>query len=77
VLGFEFTSPFPDGNGGYFLNGTIELQILEATGVYQKFEGGHNHMVDHLHQLGNGQDNEFCFCNISTYQFPYPLPPPT
>jgi len=28
-------------------------------------------MVDKLHQLtGGGGFNEFCFCNISTYQFP-------
>ena len=55
----------------------MQTKILEATGVYQPFEGGHNHMVDHLHQLADGRDDEVCFCNISTYQFPYPLPPPT
>jgi hypothetical protein len=44
--------------------------ILEATGIYRDFQGGHNHMVDRLHQLANGSFNEFCFCNISQYQFP-------
>jgi hypothetical protein len=68
--GFDGFVPFRDGKGGYFLEGTFELTIVEATGVYQAFQGGHNHMVDRLHQLPNGQFNEFCFCNISQYQFP-------
>ena len=57
--------------------------IIEATGVYERFLGGHDYMVDHLHALADGQLDEFCFCNISTYQFPHPLaevgtlPPPT
>jgi hypothetical protein len=68
--GFNDFVPFPDGTGGSFLEGTFELMILEATGVYRAFQGGHNHMVDRLHQLTNGSFNEFCFCNISQYQFP-------
>lgn len=68
--GFNGFVPFPDGSGGFFLEGTFELTILEATGVYAPFQGGHNHMVDKLHQLASGQFDEFCFCNISTYQFP-------
>ena len=69
--GFNAFVPFPDGNGGNFLEGTFELTILEATGIYQAFKGGHNHMVDKLHQLPNNAGfDEFCFCNISTYQFP-------
>src|SRR4029077_9164955 len=40
-----------DGRGGKFLEGTFELTILEATGVYRSFVGGHNHMVDKLHFL--------------------------
>ena len=68
--GFNGFVPFPDGHKGVFLEGTFELMIIEATGVYGAFEGGHNHMVDKLHQLANGQFDEFCFCNISTYQFP-------
>jgi hypothetical protein len=68
--GFNALVPFSDGAGGYFLEGTLELAIQEATGVYRDFQGGHNHMVDKLHQLADGGFNEFCFCNISTYQFP-------
>ena len=69
-LGFNGFVPFPDGEGGSFLEGTFELKILEATGIYRDFQGGHNHMVDRLHSLANGDDDEFCFCNISQYQFP-------
>jgi hypothetical protein len=68
--GFNGFVPFPDGKGGNFLEGTFELMILEATGIYRHFQGGHNHMVDRLHQLANGSFNEFCFCNISQYDFP-------
>jgi hypothetical protein len=57
--GFNGFVPFPDGQGGFFLEGTFELTILEATGSYHAFTGGHNHMVDRLHQLANGQFNEF------------------
>lgn len=70
TVGFNTFVPIPDGAGGNYLEGTFELMILEATGVYAAFRGGHNHMVDRLHQLANGQFNEFCFCNISQYQFP-------
>jgi hypothetical protein len=72
-LGFNnFSSlPFPDGQGGSYLEGTFELVILEATGIYRAFQGGHNHMVDRLHQSADGTSfDEFCFCNISEYQFP-------
>jgi hypothetical protein len=68
--GFNGFVPFPDGKGGNFLEGTFELMILEATGTYRAFQGGHNHMVDRLHQLANGSFDEFCFCNISQYEFP-------
>ncbi len=71
-IGFNTFVPFPDGKGGLFLEGTFELSILDATGIYKRFKGGHNHMVDRLHQLdatGTKLD-EFCFCNISSYQFP-------
>lgn len=58
-----------DGAGGRFLIGTFELTILEATGIYRPFVGGHNHMVDRLHFLapgdGSGGFEEFCFCFIS------------
>jgi hypothetical protein len=58
-----------DGVGGQFLEGTFELTILEATGVYRPFVGGKNHMVDKLHFLapgdGSGGVEEYCFCFIS------------
>jgi hypothetical protein len=60
----------PDGVGGQFLEGTFELTILEATGIYRPFVGGHNHMVDRLHFLapgdGSGGFEEYCFCFISS-----------
>jgi hypothetical protein len=77
--GGSFPLIIPDGSGGQFDEGTFELTILEATGVYSAFKGGHNHMVDRLHQLVAGPVfagfpasgyNEFCFCIISQYQFP-------
>jgi hypothetical protein len=59
----------PDGQGGKYLNGTAELRILEATGIYRPFVGGHNHMVDKLQLLapgdGSGGAVEYCFCFIS------------
>ena len=59
----------PDGVGGQYLEGTFELTLLEATGVYRSFVGGHNHMVDRLHFLapgdGSGGLDEYCFCFIS------------
>jgi hypothetical protein len=71
-IGFNTFVPFPDGKGGFFLEGTFELTILEATGIYRAFQGGHNHMVDRLHQLdaAGTKFDEFCFCNISQYEFP-------
>jgi hypothetical protein len=84
AIAMKFTSGgfplvIPDGMGGQFDEGTFELTVLEATGIYSAFKGGHNHMVDRLHQLVAGPVfagfpssgyNEFCFCIISTYQFP-------
>ena len=60
-----FNPDVPDGLGGAYMNGTFELKILEATGIYRSFEGGHNHMVDRLHRLANGTFDEYCFCFIS------------
>jgi hypothetical protein len=64
-----FLAPSPDGLGGFFLNGTIELRILEATGIFRSFEHGHNHMVDRLHQLdaAGTQFDEYCFCFITRH----------
>jgi hypothetical protein len=55
----------PDGQGGTFIVGTFELNITEATGIYQSFVGGHNKMVDILHRLADGTRVEHCFCIIS------------
>lgn len=59
----------PDGSGGNFLQGTAELTILEATGIFRHFAGGHNHMLDNLHFLapgdGSGGADEYCVCFIS------------
>jgi hypothetical protein len=63
--GGTFTSSVSDGMGGFYLDGTFELTILEATGIYKSFQGGHNHMVDRLHQLVDGTYNEYCVCIIS------------
>jgi hypothetical protein len=62
-------SPTPDGLGGFFLNGTLELTILEATGIFRSFKHGHNHMVDRLHQLdaAGTQFDEYCFCFITRH----------
>jgi hypothetical protein len=57
--------PSPDGQGGVFLDGTLELAIVEATGSYRSLVGGHNHMVDRLHQRADGTFDEYCFCFIS------------
>lgn len=56
----------PDGSGGTWLIGTWELTILQATGIYRPFVGGHNQMVDQLHILASGAADEVaCFCHIS------------
>ena len=84
AIAMQFTgggfSMYPsDNNGGQFDEGTFELSIIEATGLYSSFKGGHNHMVDRLHQLVAGPTftgfpssgyDEFCFCIISQYLFP-------
>jgi hypothetical protein len=58
-----------DGQGGRFLEGTFELTVLEGTGIYRSFVGGHNHMVDKLHFLppgdGSGGIDEYCFCFVT------------
>jgi hypothetical protein len=56
--------PVPDGQGGTYFVGSLELDILEATGRYEPFVGGHNTMVDILHQLADGSFVEHCFCII-------------
>jgi hypothetical protein len=74
-----FQAIVPDGRGGQYNEGTFALPVLEANGVYADFLGGHNHMVDRMHQLVQGPVfagfpaagyDEHCFCMISKYQFP-------
>jgi hypothetical protein len=60
-----FAPPIDDGQGGAFLEGTFELTVPEATGIYSSFAGGHNHMVDRLHFLADGRFDENCYCIIS------------
>jgi len=59
------TQDVPDGQGGTYTVGTAELDITEATGIYASFVGGHNQMVDILHQLPDGSFVEHCICIIS------------
>ena len=61
-------APAPDGQGGTYFVGTLDLDIVEATGIFQSFVGGHNKMVDILHQLADGTFVEHCFCVISRPQ---------
>ena len=66
-------SPISDGTGGYFYQETWELDILEGTGIYSAYTGGHNHMVDRFHSLKGdfltnpaaGPFDENCYCIIS------------
>jgi hypothetical protein len=59
----------PDGEGGFQVEGTYELNVVEATGLYRSYVGGHNQMWDRLHLLtpgdGTGGAVEYCFCFIS------------
>ena len=55
----------PDGEGGNYLVGTFDLNIVEATGIYQPFVGGHNKMVDILHIQADGSFVEHCICVVS------------
>jgi hypothetical protein len=55
----------PDGQGGAYIVGTFELDITEATGIYESFVGGHNTMVDILHRFADGTRVEHCYCLIS------------
>jgi hypothetical protein len=65
IMDTSVTETIPDGSGGFFINGTYELDILEATGIYGSFSGGHIHMLDALHRTAAGTFVEHCFCFIS------------
>jgi hypothetical protein len=54
-----------DGQGGTYIVGTFELDIPEATGIYKSFVGGHDTMVDVLHQLADKSFVERCISIIS------------
>ena len=52
-------------DGSWTLDGSFELEILEAIGIYQPFVGGHIHMVDILKfRAGDSTFLEDCFCHI-------------
>lgn len=65
IMGTSVTEVTSDGAGGRYITGTYELDILEATGIYRSFAGGHIHMVDVLHRTAAGIFIEHCFCYIS------------
>ena len=55
----------PDGDGGFNVVGTAELEIVEATGVYRSFVHGHLHMEFVEHMSAEGVVTEYCFCTVS------------
>ena len=61
--------PDGGGEGGRFLVGTFELDVIEGTGIYRSVVGGHNQMIDKLHFLAPGDGSgglvEFCTCIVS------------
>ena len=78
-IGKTFPVVVPDGMGGQYLEGSLPLTILEATGIYRAFADGHNNMVDKLHQLVAGAPftgfpssgyDELCFCIIFQHSDP-------
>ena len=55
-----------DGKGGIYITGTYEVDILEGTGIYRPFAGGHIRMGDILQIIAAGVMNEVgCFCHVS------------
>jgi hypothetical protein len=79
IPGGNFPVVVPDGMGGQYDEGYLPLTILEATGIYRAFAGGHYHMVDKLHQLVAGAPfagfpssgyDELCFCMIFQHSIP-------
>ena len=62
---FTMLPEMPLEGESWTLDGTFELKILEATGIYRPFVGGHIHMVDILKfRGGDGTQLEDCFCHI-------------
>lgn len=55
----------PSPGESWTWDGTFKLEILEATGIYRRFAGGHIHMVDILKfRAGDGTFLEDCFCHF-------------
>ncbi|MEK7684852.1 MAG: hypothetical protein AAB466_05480 [Verrucomicrobiota bacterium] len=54
-----------NADGSTTMTGTYDLNIMEATGIYQSFVGGHIHMVDVMKHNLDGSILEHCFCHIS------------
>jgi hypothetical protein len=58
--------PDPVSGPSWIFEGTEELEILEATGIYKSFTGGHIHMVDRLeYRASDDKLIEHCFCHYS------------
>jgi hypothetical protein len=68
IAGAENITTFPDGQGGSILQGTWELTVLDATGIFRHFKGGHNHMLDNLHTLTSGDVDEYCVCFVRRHK---------
>jgi hypothetical protein len=68
IAGADHTKTFDDGAGGSIQQGTAELTIPDATGIFRHFKGGHNHMLDNLHFLASGDIDEYCVCFIRRHK---------
>jgi hypothetical protein len=68
IAGAEHITTFDDGAEGTILQGTWELTVPDATGIFRHFKGGHNHMLDNLHFLASGDIDEYCVCFISRHK---------
>ena len=68
IAGAEHITTFPDGAGGSILQGTWELTVLDANGIFRHFKRGHNHMLDNLHFLASGDIDEYCICFVRRHK---------
>lgn len=68
IAGADHTETDPDAAGGPLQEGTAELTVLDATGIFRHFKGGHNHMLDRLHFLASGDIDEYCVCFIRRHK---------
>ena len=68
IAGAEHVTTFSDGAHGSILQGTWELTVLDATGIFRHFKRGHNHMLDNLHFLASGDVDEYCVCFIRRHR---------